>query len=74
MSKGLKTMDLNQLAKRIIDAVIGEEPITILPEEEQKAEQERKRLVRLKEGKVRTNKLTAAWRTLSVSRSRGYIS
>lgn len=56
-------MDLNQLAKRIVDEAIGDEPIAIMPEEENKAAQEKKRLDGLKGGKARAKKLTAEQRS-----------
>ena len=63
MSKRPKKMDLNQLAKRIVDEATGEEPIVISPDEEKKAAQKKKRLDGLKGGKVRANKLTAEQRS-----------
>jgi len=62
MSKRPKKMDLNQLAKRIVDEAIGDEPIAILPEEKNKSAQEKKRIDGLKGGKVRAQKLTAEQR------------
>lgn len=63
MSKRPKKPDLNQLAKRIVDEAIGEEPIVISPEDENKAAQEKKRLDGLKGGKVRAKRLTAEQRS-----------
>jgi len=51
MSKRPKKMDLNQLAKRIVDEATGEVPITPSPEEN-------KRLAKQKAANARANKLT----------------
>lgn len=48
-------MDLNQLAKRIVDEAIGEEPITPKPKEKNQAAVELGRLG----GKARSEKLTS---------------
>lgn len=63
MSKRPKNLDLNQLAKRIVDEAIGDEPIAISPEEEEKAAEEKKRLNGFKGGKLRAQKLTAEQRS-----------
>ncbi|MDP1557508.1 MAG: histone H1 [Nitrosomonas sp.] len=63
MSKRPKNLDLNQLAKRIVDEASGEEPIEPSPEDENKAAKEKKRLDGLKGGKVRAQKLTAKQRS-----------
>lgn len=62
MSKRPKNLDLNQLAKRIVDEAIGE--IEPKPEidERKKAAIESGRLGGLKGGKVRAMKLTAEQR------------
>ena len=64
MSKRPKNLDLNQLAKRIVDEAIGDEPILVSPDEEAKsAAQEKRRINGLKGGKARANKLTAEQRS-----------
>ncbi|MBS0498357.1 MAG: histone H1 [Proteobacteria bacterium] len=58
MSKRPKKMDLNQLAKRIVDEAIGEEPIEPVPTQKDQAAVVRGRLGGLKGGKARADKLT----------------
>ncbi len=54
----MKKLDLNQLAKRIVDEATGEAPHTPAPPEKNKAAQELGRLGGLKGGKSRAAKLT----------------
>ena len=58
MSKRPKNLDLNQLAKRIVDEAIGDEPITLEPAQKDQAAVNRGRLGGLKGGKARADKLT----------------
>ena len=60
-SKG--RLDLNQLAKSIVDQAIGEAPIESEKQEKNKAAQELGRLGGLKGGKARAKKLTAKERS-----------
>ena len=61
MSKRSSTgrLDLNQLAKRIVDESIGESPTTESKPEKAKATQELGRLGGLRGGAARAKKLTA---------------
>ena len=63
MTLRIKKLDLNQLAKRIVDEATGEEPITPVPPEKNKAAQELGRLGGLKGGTARANKLTPEQRS-----------
>lgn len=63
MSKRPKNLDLNQLAKRIVDEATGEEPISKEPEQKDQAAVKRGRLGGLIGGKSRANKLTKEQRT-----------
>lgn len=63
MPKRSSKLDLNQLAKRIVDEATGEEPITPAPPEKNKAAQELGRLGGLKGGKSRAEKLTPEQRS-----------
>lgn len=58
MSKRPKNLDLNQLAKRIVDEAIGEEHIEPAPIQKDQAAVKRGRLGGLKGGKARADKLT----------------
>ena len=53
-----KNLDLNQLAKRILDEAVGDEPIETTPAEKNQAAVEKGRLGGLKGGKARAEKLT----------------
>lgn len=57
-TEGMKKLDLNQLAKRIVDEATGDTPATPAPPEKNKAAQELGRLGGLKGGKSRAEKLT----------------
>ena len=63
MPKRSSRLDLNQLAKRIVDEATGEEPITQLQLEKNQAAVELGRLGGKKGGKVRAEKLTAEQRS-----------
>lgn len=63
MQKRPKNLDLNQLAKRIIDEATGEEPIEPTPAEKNQAAVDKKRLDGLKGGKARNDNLTAEQRS-----------
>ena len=63
MSKRPKNLDLNQLAKRIVDEAIGEEPITPEPKEKNQAAVELGKLGGRKGGKARAESLTAEKRS-----------
>lgn len=63
MNKRPKNLDMNQLAKRIVDEAVGDEPITPPPPEKNQAAVEKKRLDGLKGGAARANKLTAEQRS-----------
>jgi hypothetical protein len=54
----MKKLDLNQLAKHIVDQATGETPIVPPPPEKNKAAQELGRLGGLKGGAARASKLT----------------
>lgn len=58
MTKRPKNLDLNQLAKRILDEATGEEPIESTPEEKQQSAVKKGRLGGLKGGAARAEKLT----------------
>lgn len=58
-----KKLDLNQLAKRIVDEAAGEEPITPAPPEKNKAAQELGRLGGIKGGAARAKSLTPEQRS-----------
>jgi hypothetical protein len=58
MPKRSSKLDLNQLAKRIVDEATGAEPITPPPKEKNKVAQELGRLGRSKGGTARASKLT----------------
>ena len=58
-----KNLDLNQLAKRIVDEAVGEEPVTPPPPNKNQAAAEKKRLDGLKGGAARAEKLTAEQRS-----------
>lgn len=58
MPKRLSRLDLNQLAKSIVDQATGEAPIEPAKPEKNKAAQELGRLGGLKGGKARAEKLT----------------
>lgn len=58
MTKRPKNLDLNQLAKRIVDEAIGEEPVEPTPAEKNQASVDKGRLGGLKGGKARADKLT----------------
>ena len=53
-----KNLDLNQLAKRILDEAVGDEPIEPTPAEKNQVAVEKGRLGGLKGGKARAGKLT----------------
>ena len=59
----MKKLDLNQLAKRIVDEATGEAPITPAPPEKNKAAQELGRLGGIKGGAARASKLTPEQRS-----------
>ncbi|MDP3608000.1 MAG: histone H1 [Methylophilus sp.] len=58
MTKRPKNLDLNQLAKRIVDEATGDEPVTSPPPEKNQAAVELGRLGGKKGGKARAEKLT----------------
>jgi hypothetical protein len=58
MTKRHKNLDLNQLAKRIVDEAVGDEPIESTPAEKNQAAVDKGRLGGLKGGKARADKLT----------------
>ena len=64
-----KKNDLNQLAKRIVDEATGEEPITPVPPEKNKAAQELGRLGGLKGGKARAAGMTAKQRKAAAKKA-----
>lgn len=59
----MKKLDLNRLAKRIVDQATGEAPVPPAPPEKNKAAQELGRLGGLKGGKSRAEKLTPEQRS-----------
>ena len=63
MPKRSSRLDLNQLAKRIVDEATGEEPITPLPLEKNQAAVELGRLGGKKGGKARAEALTPEQRS-----------
>jgi len=63
MPKRSSRLDMNQLAKRIVDEATGEEPITPPPKEKNKAAQELGRLGGKKGGKARAESLTPEQRS-----------
>jgi len=63
MPKRSSRLDMNQLAKRIVDEATGEEPITPAPPEKNKAAQELGRLGGKKGGAARANSLTPEQRS-----------
>jgi hypothetical protein len=63
MPKRSSRLDLNQLAKRIVDEATGEAPITLAPREKNKAAQELGRLGGLKGGIARAEKLSPSLRS-----------
>ena len=63
MTKRPKNLDLNQLAKRILDEAVGDEPIETTPEEKNQAAVEKGRLGGLKGGKSRASSLTTEQRS-----------
>lgn len=63
MPKRSSKLDLNQLAKRLVDEATGEEPITPAPPEKNKAAQELGRLGGLKGGAARAKSLTKEQRS-----------
>jgi hypothetical protein len=58
-----KKLDLNQLAKRIVDEATGDKPIMLKPPEKKKAAQELGRLGGKKGGAARAAKLTPEQRS-----------
>ena len=58
-----KNLDLNQLAKRILDEAVGDEPIETTPAEKNQAAVEKGRLGGLKGGKSRASSLTTEQRS-----------
>lgn len=63
MNKRPKNLDLNQLAKRIVDEATGEEPVTPPPPEKNQAAVELGRLGGKKGGKARAENLTPEQRS-----------
>jgi hypothetical protein len=63
MNKRPKNLDMNQLAKRIVDEAVGDEPVTPPPPEKNKAAADKRRLDGLKGGVARAEKLTAEQRS-----------
>lgn len=63
MSKRPKNLDLNQLAKRIVDEAIGDESITPEPKEKNQAAVELGKLGGIKGGKARSERLTPEQRS-----------
>jgi len=63
MPKRSSKLDMNQLAKRIVDEATGEEEKTLPPPEKNKAAQELGRLGGKKGGKARAESLTAEQRS-----------
>ena len=59
----MKKLDLNEIAKRIVDEATGEQPITPAPPEKNKAAQELGRLGGLKGGAARAKSLTPKQRS-----------
>ena len=53
-----KNLDLNQLAKRILDEAVGDEPIEPTPDEKKQSAVKRGRIGGLKGGAARAEKLT----------------
>lgn len=62
-TEGMKKLDLNQLAKRIVDEATGDNPATPAPPEKNKAAQELGRLGGLKGGAARAKSLTPEQRS-----------
>lgn len=58
MNKRPKNLDMNQLAKRIVDEAVGDEPVTPPPPEKNQAAVELGRLGGKIGGKARADKLT----------------
>ncbi|RFC33304.1 MAG: hypothetical protein DID92_2727744767 [Candidatus Nitrotoga sp. SPKER] len=63
MNKRPKNLDMNQLAKRIVDEAVGDEPVTSPPPEKNQAVVDKRRLDGLKGGVARAEKLTAEQRS-----------
>lgn len=63
MPKRSSKLDLNQLAKSLVDQATGDAPIQPKPAEKNKAAQELGRLGGLKGGKARADKLTPEQRS-----------
>jgi len=63
MPKRSSKLDLNQLAKRLVDEATGEKPITPAPPEKNKAAQELGRLGGKKGGAARAKSLTPEQRS-----------
>ena len=62
-TEAMKKLDLNQLAKRVVDQETSDEPVQSAPPEKNKAAQELGRLGGLKGGKSRAEKLTPEQRS-----------
>ena len=58
MNKRPKNLDMNQLAKRIVDEAVGDEPVTPPPPEKNQTAVELGRLGGKSGGKARAEKLT----------------
>ncbi|CAG9932188.1 conserved protein of unknown function [Candidatus Nitrotoga arctica] len=63
MNKRPKNLDMNQLAKRIVDEAVGDEPVTPPPPETNQTAADKRRLDGLKGGVARAEKLTAEQRS-----------
>jgi hypothetical protein len=63
MTKRHKNLDLNQLAKRLVDEAVGDEPIEPTPAKKNQAATTKGRLGGLKGGTARAEKLTAEQRS-----------
>ena len=63
MNKRPKNLDMNQLAKRIVDEAVGDEPVTPLPPQKNQAAVELGRLGGKSGGKARAASLTPEQRS-----------
>ena len=63
MQKRPKNLDLNQLAKRIVDEAVGDEPVEQSPAEKNQVTAAKGRLGGLKGGAARAEKLTPEQRS-----------
>ena len=63
MSNRAKNLDINQLAKRLVDESTGDEPIEVSPEDKKQSVIDKKKSDGFKGGKARASKLTAEQRS-----------